>query len=283
MGDNAAVTVARLAGAQLTAGQTRRVLCPVCGGGKTAELSLTVSRVYDGRIAYHCHRASCDVGGYVDDVGSFTPNAPIQGRVLRPYDKPLRHVTPQDVQYFGDRFHLDEFTVERFIKVTDYDEYALPIYADYGKRIGVVIRQPVWSGDVECHRKGKETAPKTMTYLEVDDEPISIYASMSPHILTLNSVVVVEDQISAIRVWQLGIPAVALLGTHMNMRRIRAIQRIGTDGVVIALDEDATDKAFAMAQRWSLAFKSCRVAMLDTDIKDMDDEEIIDILQVESI
>jgi DNA primase len=84
-----------------------------------------------------------------------------------------------------------------------------------------------------------------------------------------DQVVLVEDQISAVRAAYDGFHAVALLGTNLDQEVVRAISMLKRP-VVIALDADATDKAFKLAKDWGMAFKSCRVAVLPCDLKDMD-------------
>jgi DNA primase len=84
------------------------------------------------------------------------------------------------------------------------------------------------------------------------------------------SVVLVEDQISAIRVNQdTGHTACALLGTGLNEEKVAEIQRYFRH-VLLALDADATGQAFSMARKWGQAFESFRVVILDRDIKDSD-------------
>jgi DNA primase len=69
--------------------------------------------------------------------------------------------------------------------------------------------------------------------------------------------------------------AVALLGTGLNADKVREIQQVAQHlPVYIALDADATSQAFVLARKWGSAFMSCRVVVLDKDIKDMSDDEI---------
>jgi DNA primase len=83
---------------------------------------------------------------------------------------------------------------------------------------------------------------------------------------------VVEDQWSAMRLWQEGVSAVALLGTHINHERAVEISSVSRD-VLIALDKDATARAIQYATQYRYAFNA-KVIALEKDIKDTSIEEL---------
>ena len=83
-------------------------------------------------------------------------------------------------------------------------------------------------------------------------------------------VVIVEDQLSAMKVATRGIDSVALLGTHMNHQMVREMQRYGQSPYLLALDEDATERAFKLARTWGMGFSNFRVVVLYQDLKDVD-------------
>lgn len=266
---------ARMIGMGLGAGQTApNTVCPVCGGGRSKEASFSVSRMPDGRIAFNCYRDSCTVtGGYVDDNG-YTPAVPakVQTRKLKPYLGEVYPPRQTDYNYFYMRFGLNAQTVERNIKVGEDNDYVFPIRSRLGKVVGYVQRQPVWTGSPAAPRSGKGYGPKAKTWMHEDAEPLAFYPAQDPK-WGRRPTVIVEDSVSAMRVAQLvDVRAVALLGTTLNMHRVREIARFSNGNVVLALDEDATGTAFKLAQQWSLAFKTFRVALLDTDLKDMGDD-----------
>ena len=87
---------------------------------------------------------------------------------------------------------------------------------------------------------------------------------------------VVEDQFSAMRLWQHGLSAVALLGTHINHERAVEISSVSND-VFLALDKDATAKAIEYATKFRYAFNA-KVVALTRDIKDQTEEELKELI-----
>ena len=86
--------------------------------------------------------------------------------------------------------------------------------------------------------------------------------------------VVVEDIPSAVRVNMSGVNAVALLGTLVNEDKAIEIARYAPRPVVIALDQDATARAFQIARKFGLLWDHYRVLPLNKDFKDMTEDEI---------
>jgi DNA primase len=105
---------------------------------------------------------------------------------------------------------------------------------------------------------------RRLIHNDLDEPMISWY----PFPADPDSVTLVEDQISAMKYRAAtGNITVALLGTHLTVAAAGEIQRYAKR-VTIALDADATAKAFAMARRWGAAFETCKVKILTKDIKD---------------
>lgn len=255
-------------------------ICPICEGGRSKDRSFSVSRMRDGTIRFNCFRDQCTVnGGRIDDMG-YVPGVPVKStgtaRKLRPYWGESYMLAFEDNDYFKDRFLIGDYVSDKYIRVTGEDEYLFPIYGPYHGLRGYVRRQPVWKGTPAPVRTGRPEKPKALTFLQEDKEPIAFYldlpyeARQGPDM----PLIIVEDQVSAMRCLEDGLRAVALLGTHLNMARVRDITRVSRN-VIIALDEDATGTAFDMARTWSMAFTSCRVAILEQDIKDMGDGEVM--------
>jgi hypothetical protein len=86
--------------------------------------------------------------------------------------------------------------------------------------------------------------------------------------------VVVEDIPSAVRVSSNGVNAVALLGTLVNEAKALELRTYAPMPIVIALDQDATAKAFQIAHKYGLLWDGYKVLPLQRDFKDMTDEEI---------
>lgn len=85
-----------------------------------------------------------------------------------------------------------------------------------------------------------------------------------------DSIIVVEDQLSAVRASQY-MTAVALLGTHMNEPMVLEI-RERHQPVYLALDADAVAKAVKYVVKYR-SLLPMQLLTLDKDIKDMTHEE----------
>lgn len=93
-----------------------------------------------------------------------------------------------------------------------------------------------------------------------------------------DTVVIVEDIVSAWKLWYAAeIRAVALLGTHLTVEAATEVLD-NANHVMIALDADATARAWQIVRRWGVAFATCRVLELTKDIKNMDIEAIQDMI-----
>lgn len=81
------------------------------------------------------------------------------------------------------------------------------------------------------------------------------------------------------RLWQEGLSAVALLGTHLNHSRVVEIGSVaGHAPVLLALDRDATNKSVEYAATFRYAL-NLRVVALTKDIKDMNAEELNEVIR----
>lgn len=257
---------ALLEAAQLGPNQTRNTTCPACGGrGK-----FSVTRLQHS-VVWNCFKLECPVKGGEPTSAALTP-APLKQTKLKPYTKPLLPLGHRDWKYFSDRFGLDHKLVETQVALSDDDRYVFTINNMLGYCAGYVVREPVWSG-IECPRKGTGQGPKAVTYMHADVPIQSWYTSLATRRLIL-----VEDMLSAMKIKQHGQSAVALLGTQLDARKARQLSQWRPDEVIIALDEDATEQAFKLARKWGLAFPKVRVAILEQDIKDTDNDDVLEVL-----
>lgn len=237
-----------------------RYLCPECRGGNNGELSLSVYSDPYGVLHAYCHRASCHA---VDSVyrteepqerrSVFTPN-PYRGDNF-----PLRGVS---LERFKDRFGFTprmegQVGTVAYTHTADHERYIIPIIAPNG----------TWRGIMEAYYG----AVKFRKIWKHKDEPM---LSWTPGGDNYAGVWIVEDQISALKLWTIAsVRAVALLGTHLSAGGAAEIKAT-TNHVTIALDADATARSFDLARTWGGFFKSCRVQILQQDIKDMPVEAI---------
>lgn len=239
-------------------GQTR---CPQCEGGRTRENSCNV---WDSGGYRHvmCHRASC---------GAFA-KYPLLGHSLAAIAVP-RASTELLRPYTGDRVNLRGSNIPRLEQLfgfvppgtqsvgytTAFEDtpFIHPILAPNGQERGVL--EAVYGPN------------KRRRIWKAKDAPM---ISWTPEGDYYDGVYLVEDTISALKLWEVAsVRAVALLGTHLSANAVAEIQE-HANNITIALDADATAKAFMLARRWGAAFKSCHVQRLTRDIKDMPFEDI---------
>lgn len=266
-------TFVALEGRGLALGQTLpNQICPVCGGGRTKRPTLAISRTLSG-LAYICYRASCDTKGYVKgDRGLDTLSGSLrsintrQSTPLNPYTGRHHPLTADDRRYFFARFGLD---ANAKIYARRDGRYVLPITSQLGRVVGYTLRVPVWGGTPRCSRaRTFTTKAKSLTYMHEAAAVMDFGESLDS-----DQLIIVEDQISRIKLNQHGYNAVALLGTHLSMDKAREIQQFKAKQVILALDEDATDKAFRVAKKFGLAWGDTRVVMMGQDVKDTDSDE----------
>lgn len=186
---------------------------------------------------------------------------------LTPYEGAIDELTLRDTAYFQDRYEIPANVSHVYIKRGDGIRYLLPIWTPHGAVRGYVSRAP-WPGAPLQTYFGK----KALTYMHERGPVQSYYRSVG----TTRTTVIVEDQLSAIKASVAGFNAWAMLGMPVSENltgyngadRVREIASLQPQEVVVALDADATDKAFWFARKWGLAFNSIRVAILERDIKD---------------
>lgn len=254
--------------ADLPVGGTRQGDCPTCGKRK-----FYVTRKPAG-YAYICFRASCPTQGFAGstalDCRSFSRSQKPQWS--RQYTGELHLPGERDLQYFADWFGVDDHLHDGYwLKVTDDDRYAFPLWGVQDEYRGIVLRRPTWQDcprpDRKAHaERGNGDYPKTLNYFE-DNAAARCGWYHSGDEMT---VVLVEDCISAMRIACEGFTAIALLGTHFMPEHLRDIQRWHKGArYIIALDPDATNKALELARKWGPAFPGpVSVACLVADPKD---------------
>lgn len=248
--------------AELGNGQHGGLQCPECRHPTDKAMSVLV----DGEaIKAICHRASC---GFKYSVGYAVDHGLRPSRV-RPYTGALAQLDQADYVWLCSRF---DAPISAFGAMRKSDgRYFLPINGPEGTRRGWVSRRP-WEGSPLWDEGDK--SPKSLTYME-NDEPVQGWNTFGGVPVDVeDTVVLVEDQISAVRVLiDTSLVSVAILGTGINEEKVAELQRHARN-ILIALDSDATGNAFAMARKWGQAFNSCRVVILSKDIKDMQREMV---------
>ena len=233
-----------------------RYLCPACNGGRSRELSLTCAPEYfSGFAIAKCWRASC---GYFAKV-PLDPSAKIGTPQFKPrfFEGSFEPITFRLLH----RYNIAVPTTEAFgVQGTAGREAVyMPVYGPAGQERGGMLRY--FDG----------TQPKAVSY-KATDQPWQAW-HMPDGSQDLDVLVIVEDQLSAMRCWQLGYTAVALLGVNLNSDKAAEIRSTCADmRTLLALDADAFSKALGYAKKYSWL----QPVRLEKDLKDSSDAEILE-------
>lgn len=250
-----------LEGAELEPGQTIRLVCPFCKGGRSREKSLSLTSAPDGALLFNCYRAKCSSAGALGGVTRALRREPqarrskakpdITGRLTRlPLDMgPLWEAVGRDELRLIGRAKWDPET----------NRIALPSYGPSASLRGFVLRAP----------PGSALVPKVLSWPITDECPLSWNSVYRGD----DRVVVVEDIPSAIALATRSVRAVALQGTHLTDEAIDELIEEATD-IVFALDRDAFQKSVSLAKKLRLHFRTCVPLLLEKDFKDMNEEEM---------
>lgn len=247
----------------LRVGETLNAQCPECRKRK-----FYVTRKPTG-FAYICFRASCGVAGFIGCAGHVVEPAKSIAPARQVYRGTLRFLSTDEKNYFRKRFGIDlpDREWDRNILVGERDRFAFPIRDPDGILKGFTLRAPRWAG-IPSPLPDSNHGPKSLTYCP-DDSKLAWYARH-----TQVPLIIVEDQVSALRLYSMGFSAVALLGTNMSLRDAGKIAAHKTPTTVLALDPDARLKQHWLILEYSVLFQNrLRGALLGMDAKDYDWED----------
>ena len=257
-------TTISLLASELEAGSTLRVICPRCEGGSSGEKSLSVTRTEDGVLVWQCFRDKCpERKGNDGEIGSYIPS--LERKEVRKPRKVFEGTTKALNQA-----HLAKLKAMWGVVDPPYWYYT----PDYGGRIAMSIRGPKYTHRGWVLRDIRGVArTKAFTYLEENEESLSWYKTTKDA-----PTVLVEDIPSAVRAYMNGVNAVALLGTAIGLDKAMEIAEYATRPIIVALDQDATAKAFKHVERYNLLWDNPQVLVLHKDLKDMTAEELEELL-----
>ena len=247
----------------MDAGSDREV-CPRCDGGTHRERSLSIrpDRGGEGVVTFKCFRATCGWFAItlVDKNAVYDMKKVKQGRVYRDPTLPLDDtaVSSLIVDYGLDPAH---FTRHGWRMTEDARTLVIPVWDAWGRERGHITRSLY------------ETPKRVYTYKATAQPFLDWWFNPT------NSapVVVVEDVLSACRLYQLGYNAVALLGTGMSRDDAQEIEQVrGGRRLVLALDRDAFDKAIKLKDRHAHILSIDTVLCLEEDIKNTADDHDIE-------
>ncbi len=243
-----------------TTGATTTHVCPSCNGGASREAKLSITASPAGTLFY-CHRASCGFKGYIPPEGgasrSAPPSPPFTPRV---YTRDTRHPAPGEfwLEFFKPRMPPDAdpltlLSYARFAVESGYPDVLVTQCRDWNRNpLGTVTRKRLPDGSKEVR-----------TYREVPGAWYTAYRGPGFG----GPLWVVEDAISAARLYWNGCNSVALLGTHASRETLGDIVRTRMP-VVIALDPGAEAAASKLREAMVSRGADVKVQPIICDIKD---------------
>lgn len=259
----------------LPVGSTQRTTCPACAGGSSRETTFTVGREPD-RVWWKCFRDSCGEAGVTGCY--YQPPAEVARRLdrIKPYTQHTTRLADEDYAYFFERFTLTREDVHGRI-LRGSTGYIMPYRDPLGNLRGHVVRRAAWKGEPKNYwLEDGYDGPKTVTYPSTTAPVQGWYKTRTGR---SEVAVLVEDQISAMKVSAAGQNAVALLGTGVNVEKIRDLRKDGVAKLLIALDPDAQGTAQQIRNKWGGYFEKCRLIALEADPKDTPLDELQEALR----
>lgn len=264
----------------LAVGESARLQCPECHGGLNNDAAFVVTREQEGMV-FICHRASCGFAGRMDMHG----NAPAPASRKKP--KTIKRVDdatklPDGIaEWIWKRFNLPSSAIlwEQGVMWSPEKQRVLfPVRGIRGDFVGWWGRlyKELFTAEQWEHKKH---LPKVVAYYERPDAfTVNYPVGIAPY----DPVVIVEDYMSAARLWTEGFYAVALGGTHIQDKAIVELAERFRH-VRVVLDEDAWNKCVSMSHQLGPFFQRCFPVPIPCDPKDMDGykmKELTDRLEV---
>jgi hypothetical protein len=234
--------------------------CPWCHGGRTQERSLLAWR--DGvTLRAKCKRAKCNRYGAWDSVNlGMRPPAQGSGAAGKRYVLDTLPLTDATQAYLQQRYRLSAGTLTYFGLRQGPSGTAVycPVRGPGGQQRGWVRR---WLNG---------TLPKVKGYPGPEHPEGAAWQAWfhTDPKLTRRLVVCVEDVFSAMRLWEVGIASVSLLGVSLTPVKLAELRRFASS-IVVALDADAFTLAISAALRFHI-----HVRRIEPDIKDMTEEQL---------
>ena len=226
-------------------GDTVRGDCPDCGGKNTFTANKS-----GGAVLYNCYKLGCKISG-VHTVGMTA--ADIQARMQeieqdKPKPKVEAMVLPEYVVPSGSG--LDAFREK-------WDLWDQGLMYDLKDRRAVF---PIFNNGVMLDAVGRALQGAEPKWLRYTGKANYFLAGIG------ETVVVVEDVISAITVAKLGFTGMAILGTSLSVAHMEQLGNYSQ--VIVALDPDAAHKTLRFRQEIEAWTGVGTIALrLDDDIK----------------
>ncbi len=231
----------------------QRTLCPKCLGGSFSEQSLSIRPDAEGVIVkLSCWRSTCDWYAYtvVGEGVTMTTRAVKPATVYREDTQPIHDWLYDALCSYGLGF---DFYNSHGWKQHNNETLVMPIRCPNGGVRGHVTR--TFDTPKRCYTYKATAQPWLDWWTGHLERPT----------------VVVEDTLSACRLYGLGYNAVALLGTSITVEQAKEIAAYSEGEVFLALDRDAHAKSINLARRHSHIVQMLPVCLTE-DIKNMDSD-----------
>lgn len=227
----------------LSAGETKRMNCPVCGGQKTFTVTNNM-----GSLVWNCYKASCNVSGGKRVQLSASDIRNNLGSIAREteavaFEKPEWIVK-------------DNKAIAAYCKQWQLDANALGLLYDV-KESRVVF--PVMQGRVMVDATGRSLTHRLPKWKRYGKGSLPYTWGNG------KTAVVVEDCVSAAVIGDGTYTGVAILGTSLSDAHKKYLSQYST--AVVALDPDALPKTLQFAKELRGYVNDVKVLRLNDDLK----------------
>ena len=261
---------------ELKSGEHYRGDCPECGGDNT----FSATNEY-GTIWFHCFRASCTLSGSTHREMSYADISNAFSVGIRSQHEPVREafVIPDYFVSVGERQEVIEYLRKNNCLSAYYDRRADVRYDPKQNRVVFLIKEGDICYDAVGRILDRTTNPKWFRYgcghslffCKHCYDPIRFRPEQLFEEMGTKQGCLVEDAASACSVSTV-CDGIALLGTQLGLANISSL--IKYDVIYIALDKDASDKAFDLQRYLSFYCKDVKIVLLETDLKYLKEKEI---------
>ncbi len=258
----------------LGVGDSIRLVCPVCNARHERSFQITRTQ---SNLLYRCWRVACGVKGVVGSrspeyTGSYGIRLP-PGIPRKPQPRPFPYSTQRvpvferAIVWHRYRIGVDTLNLAGVLWAEETESLVFPCYDLSGAFAGMATK---------CLARSYRGRKSDLFW---DEEPpryfTLLWGQLSPS--GGDTVYLVEDCLSCLKIWQAGRPAIALLGTKLDDNTALEISKVFRK-VVFCLDNDATAKSVELSREYNLLFDKVSILVPPADPKDMQPEELENLL-----
>ena len=255
----------RMMSLDLDIGEQRNgLVCPKCFGGEHHDKSFGITRTESG-LLYNCFRNKCRFHGFLKSSSLGHKHFTNAAKLPKLYEHPTRSPTEKERDWLFEHHHMRGAACLAIRVELETDRFVFPILNIMNHTIGYGTKDYL----------GVTTGPKWIHYFEQPKQP-KLHMRIQPH---HKFVVVVEDIMSANKLYALGIPAVAILGTELSSENAVYLMELGFTTLVLALDPDAMGKALKIRNKYKLLFSDIIIEVLEKDVKDTPPNRLMSLLE----